>query len=150
MSGWNGSELRSKTGMHPHTLCKFVAFFSHPPSELHQVLLGFALICWIVSFNPAVLLDCYSLLIFLCDLLLICKCVRFIGLPVLTMPVHNPHFLFSVQCKKKHTLVCPDFSKHGVCPKGAQCKLLHPRRKHLTPQTSNTDSFPRECPAPQR
>lgn len=54
------------------------------------------------------------------------------------------------KCKKKHTLVCPDFSKHGVCPKGAQCKLLHPRRKHLTPQTSNTDSFPRECPAPQR
>ncbi|XP_066479424.1 zinc finger CCCH domain-containing protein 3 isoform X2 [Tiliqua scincoides] len=54
------------------------------------------------------------------------------------------------KCKKKHTLVCPDFSKHGVCPKGAQCKLLHPQRKHLAQQPSNTGSFPHECPAPQR
>ncbi|KFO80111.1 Zinc finger CCCH domain-containing protein 3, partial [Cuculus canorus] len=34
------------------------------------------------------------------------------------------------KCKKKHTLVCPDFAKKGVCPRGAQCKLLHPRKKH--------------------
>ncbi|XP_069710859.1 zinc finger CCCH domain-containing protein 3 isoform X2 [Phaenicophaeus curvirostris] len=33
------------------------------------------------------------------------------------------------KCKKKHTLVCPDFSKKGVCPRGAQCKLLHPQKK---------------------
>ncbi|XP_041255595.1 zinc finger CCCH domain-containing protein 3 isoform X1 [Onychostruthus taczanowskii] len=35
------------------------------------------------------------------------------------------------KCKKKHTLVCPDFAKKGVCPKGARCKLLHPhKRRH--------------------
>ncbi|XP_062426695.1 zinc finger CCCH domain-containing protein 3 [Rhea pennata] len=33
------------------------------------------------------------------------------------------------KCKKKHTLVCPDFAKKGVCPKGAQCKLRHPQKK---------------------
>ncbi|XP_032924776.1 zinc finger CCCH domain-containing protein 3 [Catharus ustulatus] len=33
------------------------------------------------------------------------------------------------KCKKKHTLVCPDFAKKGVCPKGAQCKLLHPQKR---------------------
>ncbi|KAK2512604.1 hypothetical protein Q9233_016133 [Columba guinea] len=33
------------------------------------------------------------------------------------------------KCKKKHTLVCPDFAKKGSCPRGAQCKLLHPQKK---------------------
>nr|XP_005479788.2 zinc finger CCCH domain-containing protein 3 [Zonotrichia albicollis] len=33
------------------------------------------------------------------------------------------------KCKKKHTLVCPDFVKKGVCPKGARCKLLHPQKR---------------------
>ncbi|XP_050564992.1 zinc finger CCCH domain-containing protein 3 isoform X3 [Cygnus atratus] len=33
------------------------------------------------------------------------------------------------KCKKKHTLVCPDFAKKGVCPQGARCKLLHPQKK---------------------
>uniref|UniRef100_A0A8C0BM02 Zinc finger CCCH domain-containing protein 3 n=1 Tax=Buteo japonicus TaxID=224669 RepID=A0A8C0BM02_9AVES len=33
------------------------------------------------------------------------------------------------KCKKKHTLVCPDFAKKGVCPRGARCKLLHPQKK---------------------
>ncbi|XP_066423113.1 zinc finger CCCH domain-containing protein 3 isoform X1 [Molothrus aeneus] len=33
------------------------------------------------------------------------------------------------KCKKKHTLVCPDFAKKGVCPKGARCKLLHPQKR---------------------
>ncbi|XP_040441503.1 LOW QUALITY PROTEIN: zinc finger CCCH domain-containing protein 3 [Falco naumanni] len=33
------------------------------------------------------------------------------------------------KCKKKHTLVCPDFAKKGVCPSGARCKLLHPQKK---------------------
>ncbi|KFV66944.1 Zinc finger CCCH domain-containing protein 3, partial [Dryobates pubescens] len=33
------------------------------------------------------------------------------------------------KCKKKHTLVCPDFAKKGVCPRGAKCKLLHPQKK---------------------
>ncbi|XP_029985585.1 zinc finger CCCH domain-containing protein 3-like [Sphaeramia orbicularis] len=35
-------------------------------------------------------------------------------------------FVFCVlQCKKKHTLVCPDFTKTGVCPRGVRCKLQH-------------------------
>ncbi|XP_016398252.1 zinc finger CCCH domain-containing protein 3-like isoform X1 [Sinocyclocheilus rhinocerous] len=29
------------------------------------------------------------------------------------------------KCKKKHTLVCPDFSSTGVCPRGSKCKLHH-------------------------
>ncbi|KAG8515376.1 Zinc finger CCCH domain-containing protein 3, partial [Galemys pyrenaicus] len=38
------------------------------------------------------------------------------------------------KCKKKHTLLCPDFSRRGACPRGAQCRLLHrsqtrPRRR---------------------
>ncbi|XP_060934125.1 zinc finger CCCH domain-containing protein 3 [Limanda limanda] len=32
------------------------------------------------------------------------------------------------KCKKKHTLVCPDFSKSGSCPKGKGCKLQHRQR----------------------
>ncbi|XP_072186158.1 zinc finger CCCH domain-containing protein 3 [Excalfactoria chinensis] len=37
------------------------------------------------------------------------------------------------KCKKKHTLVCPDFAKKGICPRGACCKLLHPRKKRHSP-----------------
>ncbi|XP_061634036.1 zinc finger CCCH domain-containing protein 3 isoform X1 [Phyllopteryx taeniolatus] len=32
------------------------------------------------------------------------------------------------KCKKKHTLVCPDFSKTGSCPLGTRCKLQHHQR----------------------
>ncbi|XP_069579211.1 zinc finger CCCH domain-containing protein 3 [Brachyistius frenatus] len=32
------------------------------------------------------------------------------------------------KCKKKHTLVCPDFSKTGSCPRGSRCKLQHRQR----------------------
>ncbi|XP_067452359.1 zinc finger CCCH domain-containing protein 3 [Thunnus thynnus] len=32
------------------------------------------------------------------------------------------------KCKKKHTLVCPDFSKTGSCPRGTRCKLQHRQR----------------------
>lgn len=43
------------------------------------------------------------------------------------------------KCKKKHTLVCPDFSKTGSCPRGARCKLQHRQRaKRSTSSTSNT------------
>ncbi|TNN63933.1 Zinc finger CCCH domain-containing protein 3 [Liparis tanakae] len=31
-------------------------------------------------------------------------------------------------CKKKHTLVCPDFSQTGSCPRAARCKLQHRQR----------------------
>ncbi|XP_005086027.2 zinc finger CCCH domain-containing protein 3 [Mesocricetus auratus] len=33
------------------------------------------------------------------------------------------------KCKKKHTLLCPDFARRGVCPRGAQCQLLHRNQK---------------------
>ncbi|XP_051233182.1 zinc finger CCCH domain-containing protein 3 [Dicentrarchus labrax] len=43
------------------------------------------------------------------------------------------------KCKKKHTLVCPDFSKTGSCPRGARCKLQHRQRaKRSTSSTSTT------------
>ncbi|XP_039985536.1 zinc finger CCCH domain-containing protein 3 [Xiphias gladius] len=44
------------------------------------------------------------------------------------------------KCKKKHTLVCPDFSKTGSCPRGARCKLQH--RQHPKRSTSNTSTTP--------
>ncbi|KAB0371515.1 hypothetical protein FD755_016453 [Muntiacus reevesi] len=50
------------------------------------------------------------------------------------------------KCKKKHTLLCPDFSRRGACPRGAQCQLLHRSPKRLgrraatptAPEPSNT------------
>ncbi|KAM6170967.1 zinc finger CCCH domain-containing protein 3 [Erethizon dorsatum] len=33
------------------------------------------------------------------------------------------------KCKKKHTLLCPDFARRGTCPRGAQCQLLHRSQK---------------------
>ncbi|XP_061851722.1 zinc finger CCCH domain-containing protein 3 isoform X2 [Colius striatus] len=44
------------------------------------------------------------------------------------------------KCKKKHTLVCPDFAKKGVCPRGTQCKLLHPQKKRHLREAEGGDS----------
>uniref|UniRef100_A0A3Q0RDT4 Zinc finger CCCH domain-containing protein 3 n=1 Tax=Amphilophus citrinellus TaxID=61819 RepID=A0A3Q0RDT4_AMPCI len=44
------------------------------------------------------------------------------------------------KCKKKHTLVCPDFSKSGSCPRGSRCKLQH--RQQVKRSASNTLSTP--------
>uniref|UniRef100_UPI00398EB63E zinc finger CCCH domain-containing protein 3 isoform X2 n=1 Tax=Pristiophorus japonicus TaxID=55135 RepID=UPI00398EB63E len=33
------------------------------------------------------------------------------------------------KCKKKHTLVCPEFSRTGSCTQGSKCKLQHRQRK---------------------
>ncbi|XP_074523499.1 uncharacterized protein zc3h3 [Halichoeres trimaculatus] len=45
------------------------------------------------------------------------------------------------KCKKKHTLVCPDFSKTGTCARGASCKLQHRQRvKRSTTTTTTTTS----------
>nr|XP_012608340.1 zinc finger CCCH domain-containing protein 3 isoform X1 [Microcebus murinus] len=49
------------------------------------------------------------------------------------------------KCKKKHTLLCPDFARRGTCPRGAQCQLLHRNQKRhgqqaavpSTPEPSN-------------
>jgi len=47
--------------------------------------------------------------------------------------------VFNHQCKKKHTLVCPDFSKSGSCPRGSRCKLHHRQRvKRSAGGTSTT------------
>lgn len=43
-----------------------------------------------------------------------------------------PSCTFPLQCKKKHTLLCPDFSRRGICPRAAQCQLLHRTRKCLS------------------
>ncbi|XP_051562268.1 zinc finger CCCH domain-containing protein 3-like [Myxocyprinus asiaticus] len=43
-------------------------------------------------------------------------------------------------CKKKHTLVCPEFSTTGVCPRGSNCKLHH--RQSVKRTGSNTSSGP--------
>ncbi|XP_067369577.1 zinc finger CCCH domain-containing protein 3 isoform X2 [Channa argus] len=44
------------------------------------------------------------------------------------------------KCKKKHTLVCPDFSKTGSCPRGTRCKLQH--RQRTKQSASNASSVP--------
>ncbi|KAM8874349.1 zinc finger CCCH domain-containing protein 3 [Spinachia spinachia] len=43
------------------------------------------------------------------------------------------------KCKKKHTLVCQDFSKTGSCPRAARCNLQHrqqAKRSASSPSTS--------------
>ncbi|KAG7220029.1 hypothetical protein INR49_000678 [Caranx melampygus] len=45
------------------------------------------------------------------------------------------------KCKKKHTLVCPDFSKTGACPRGARCKLQH-RQRAKRSSSSTSSSVP--------
>ncbi|XP_027715693.1 zinc finger CCCH domain-containing protein 3 isoform X2 [Vombatus ursinus] len=40
------------------------------------------------------------------------------------------------KCKKKHMLLCPDFSRKGSCPRGLQCQLLHRPRKRLNRRTA--------------
>ncbi|KAM9626298.1 zinc finger CCCH domain-containing protein 3 [Trichechus inunguis] len=51
------------------------------------------------------------------------------------------------KCKKKHTLLCPDFSRLGVCPRGAQCQLLHRSQKRsgrrAPPAPTPNDVHPR-------
>ncbi|XP_029448040.1 zinc finger CCCH domain-containing protein 3 [Rhinatrema bivittatum] len=53
------------------------------------------------------------------------------------------------KCKKKHTLLCPDFAKNGSCPKGAQCKLQHRQRKHPR-RPFDTSSHPEESTVPAK
>ncbi|KAM9365575.1 zinc finger CCCH domain-containing protein 3 [Pholidichthys leucotaenia] len=45
------------------------------------------------------------------------------------------------KCKKKHMLVCPDFSKSGSCPRGSRCKLQH-RQQVKRSATSTITSSP--------
>uniref|UniRef100_A0A1A7W7P7 Zinc finger CCCH domain-containing protein 3 n=1 Tax=Iconisemion striatum TaxID=60296 RepID=A0A1A7W7P7_9TELE len=48
------------------------------------------------------------------------------------------------KCKKKHTLVCPDFSKTGSCPRGSRCKLHH--RQRVKRSSSSTSTTPAKKP----
>ncbi|KAG8431711.1 hypothetical protein GDO86_020318 [Hymenochirus boettgeri] len=36
------------------------------------------------------------------------------------------------KCKKKHTLLCPDYARDGTCPNGSKCKLQHRQKKKHT------------------
>nr|XP_040040200.1 zinc finger CCCH domain-containing protein 3 [Gasterosteus aculeatus aculeatus] len=42
------------------------------------------------------------------------------------------------KCKKKHTLVCQDFSKTGSCPRAARCKLQHRQQAKRSASSAST------------
>ncbi|OBS76668.1 hypothetical protein A6R68_16907 [Neotoma lepida] len=44
-------------------------------------------------------------------------------------PYSHVYVSRKAECKKKHTLLCPDFARKGICPRGAQCQLLHRHQK---------------------
>ncbi|XP_069477856.1 zinc finger CCCH domain-containing protein 3 isoform X2 [Ambystoma mexicanum] len=54
------------------------------------------------------------------------------------------------KCKKKHTLVCPDFAKTGSCPKGAKCKLQHRQPKRPKRQFNSTEASDQERRTPKQ
>lgn len=33
-----------------------------------------------------------------------------------------------LQCRKKHSYICPEFEASGSCPQGLKCKLYHPKK----------------------
>ena len=35
----------------------------------------------------------------------------------------------NLQCRKKHSYVCPVFEATGSCPQGSKCKLHHPKNR---------------------
>lgn len=49
------------------------------------------------------------------------------------------------KCKKKHTLVCPDFSSTGVCPRGSKCKLHHRQSKKRTGSNASYGAAKKAC-----
>ncbi|XP_069076999.1 zinc finger CCCH domain-containing protein 3 isoform X2 [Pleurodeles waltl] len=53
------------------------------------------------------------------------------------------------KCKKKHTLLCPDFAKNGCCPKGSKCKLQHRQPKRTRRQTDSTEPSDQDRPPKQ-
>ncbi|CAH2286135.1 zinc finger CCCH domain-containing 3 [Pelobates cultripes] len=42
------------------------------------------------------------------------------------------------KCKKKHTLLCPDYARDGTCAKGASCKLQHRAKKKRLENATQT------------
>ncbi|XP_071202221.1 zinc finger CCCH domain-containing protein 3-like isoform X2 [Salvelinus alpinus] len=57
------------------------------------------------------------------------------------------HKVAKEKCKKKHTLVCPDFSSTGSCPQGAHCKLQHRQRAKRTTPNARAATGPSATPA---
>ncbi|XP_075437503.1 zinc finger CCCH domain-containing protein 3 isoform X2 [Ascaphus truei] len=43
------------------------------------------------------------------------------------------------KCKKKHTLLCPDYARDGSCLKGSKCKLQHRQRKRPPQNTAHSE-----------
>ncbi|XP_023700492.2 zinc finger CCCH domain-containing protein 3 isoform X1 [Paramormyrops kingsleyae] len=56
------------------------------------------------------------------------------------------------KCKKKHTLVCPDFSSADGCPRGSRCQLQHrlPSKRPGQRQTSTPARRNRRPESPER
>ncbi|XP_054982254.1 zinc finger CCCH domain-containing protein 3 [Sorex araneus] len=52
------------------------------------------------------------------------------------------------KCKKKHTLLCPDFSRRGSCPRGAECQLLHRNQRRASRRAATP--APEPCSTPPR
>ncbi|XP_075684042.1 zinc finger CCCH domain-containing protein 3 [Rhinoderma darwinii] len=46
------------------------------------------------------------------------------------------------KCKKKHTLLCPDYARDGKCPQGSKCKLQHRQRKRRLDVTAQQEQTP--------
>ncbi|XP_018414462.1 PREDICTED: zinc finger CCCH domain-containing protein 3 [Nanorana parkeri] len=46
------------------------------------------------------------------------------------------------KCKKKHTLLCPHYSRSGTCPDGTKCKLQHRQKKRRTDIPTPDPEFP--------
>lgn len=46
------------------------------------------------------------------------------------------------KCKKKHTLLCPDYARTGKCPQGTKCKLQHRQRKRRLDITAQQEQTP--------
>ncbi|KAL2894017.1 Zinc finger CCCH domain-containing protein 7 [Bienertia sinuspersici] len=40
----------------------------------------------------------------------------------------NKYLSTHLQCRKKHSYICPVFDVSGSCPQGSKCKLYHPRK----------------------
>ncbi|XP_048866376.1 zinc finger CCCH domain-containing protein 3 isoform X2 [Brienomyrus brachyistius] len=56
------------------------------------------------------------------------------------------------KCKKKHTLVCPDFSSADGCPRGSRCQLQHrlPSKRPGQRQTSTPARRNHRAESPER
>ncbi|XP_073536181.1 zinc finger CCCH domain-containing protein 3 [Phyllobates terribilis] len=46
------------------------------------------------------------------------------------------------KCKKKHTLLCPDYARDGKCPQGSKCKLQHRQRKRRLEVAAQPEQTP--------